>query len=294
MSLSPQVFSQLADLACEAAQGAGALIAGYTDRELKVQHKVGGDSLASKVVTEVDALSQQRILERLHASMQQYEFGLLTEEAMDDGSRLQKDYFWCIDPLDGTLPFTRRVPGYAVAIALVSRFGRAEIGVVYDPVTGDLYRAVQGQGMTLNGEVFFLNAETDHREAVLNIYCDCGFADHSDQALQTEALKRLAHNLGYAGGQIHVGGGAVLNACAVLRNPPALYFKRPKPQAGGGSIWDFAATSCLFGEAGGFALDFSGQPLFLNTPDSTFMNHCGVCYTTEANIARKLNSLRLA
>ena len=55
---------------------------------------------------------------------QKYDFGILTEETPDNGSRLVKDYFWCVDPLDGTLPFTEGTPGYSVSIALVSKSGR--------------------------------------------------------------------------------------------------------------------------------------------------------------------------
>lgn len=121
MQLTPQDLKQLADLACDAAREAGVLIARYSEREVAVQHKAGGDSLASQVVTEVDELSQVIVLRQLEPTLERYELALLSEESPDDGRRLQRDYFWCIDPLDGTLPFTRRIPGYSVAIALVAR-----------------------------------------------------------------------------------------------------------------------------------------------------------------------------
>ena len=54
---------------------------------------------------------------------ERYDLALLTEELEDDGSRHVKDYFWCIDPIDGTLPFTQKKPGYGVSIALVARDG---------------------------------------------------------------------------------------------------------------------------------------------------------------------------
>ena len=47
--------------------------------------------------------------------------------------RLELNYFWCIDPLDGTLPFIEGKVGYAVSIGLVSRDGTPLIGVVCDP-----------------------------------------------------------------------------------------------------------------------------------------------------------------
>ena len=79
---------------------------------------------------------------------------------------------------------------------------------------------------------------------------DCGFAKAPDREAIQAQLRGFAHQQGYATARIHIGGGAVLNACQVLEHPPALYFKRPKKQPGGGSLWDFAATACLFEEAG--------------------------------------------
>jgi 3'-phosphoadenosine 5'-phosphosulfate (PAPS) 3'-phosphatase len=61
--------------------------------------------------------------------------------------------------------------------------------------------------------------------------------------------------------------------------------KFPKPQQGGGSIWDYAATACLFREAGAAVSDIHGKPLVLNPEDSTFMNHCGVLYCANQAMA---------
>ena len=69
-----------------------------------------------------------------------------------------------------------------------------------------------------------------------------------------------------------------MNACSVLENFPACYFKFPKSKNGGGSIWDFAATTCIYQELGLPATNFEGGKLDLNRKDSTFMNHQGVFY----------------
>jgi 3'-phosphoadenosine 5'-phosphosulfate (PAPS) 3'-phosphatase len=70
----------------------------------------------------------------------------------------------------------------------------------------------------------------------------------------------------------------VLNAIRVLENGPACMLKFPKKEQGGGSIWDFAATACIFQEVGLSATNFIGGRLDLNRRDSTFMNHEGVLY----------------
>ena len=77
--------------------------------------------------------------------------GLISEELKDDSSRFENEFYWCIDPLDGTLPFTEQVDGYAVSIALVSREGIPVLGVVYNPEKNDLYTAVKGEGAYKNG-----------------------------------------------------------------------------------------------------------------------------------------------
>ncbi|MEZ4955041.1 MAG: hypothetical protein R2825_15855 [Saprospiraceae bacterium] len=74
------------------------------------------------------------------------------------------------------------------------------------------------------------------------------------------------------------GGGAVLNAIRYWKMGPACMFKLPKKENGGGSIWDFAATACLYQELGLPATNFAGGKLDLNRKDSTFMNHEGVFY----------------
>ena len=116
MQLTPDDLQYLADQACLAATQAGALIASYRERDLVVREKIesAGDSLASQVVTEVDERSEAIILQLLAPTIEQFDIAVLTEEREDDEERLKKDYFWCIDPLDGTLPFTRGLPGYAV------------------------------------------------------------------------------------------------------------------------------------------------------------------------------------
>ena len=82
-----------------------------------------------------------------------------------------------------------------------------------------------------------------------------------------------------------------MNACWVLEKAPACYFKFPKPEDGGGSLWDYAATASLFHEAGAVASDIYGKPLDLNRPDSTFMNHRGVLFTNNHDMAERVMGL---
>lgn len=288
MELGVEQLRELSLCAMEAARKAGALINEYAQREVEVLHKEGGDSLASQVVTEVDGLAQDVILETLQPTRATYDLALLTEELEDDGSRHEKDYFWCIDPMDGTLPFTRRQPGYAVSIALVAADGTPVIGVVYDPVEDDLYEATKGLGMRINEVPFVLPAMPERAESVLRFYCDCTFEEDAEREALTAQMLNFAKTQGYADGEVILGGGAVLNACTVLQNGPAIYFKKPKAVLGGGCAWDFASSACLFLESGASVTDFYGKRLELNSKTHRFFNHCGACFSTELDLLDEL------
>lgn len=289
MQLTNLQLSELAEVSKRAALEAGTLIADYSQRSFKVEHKDGCESLATQVVTEVDELSQAIVLKHLEPTLKAYDLALLTEERPDDGSRFEQDFFWCIDPLDGTLPFTQRLPGYAVSIALIAASGKPMIGVVYDPVNAVLYDAIAAQGVRRNGVTLTApNNVISRADHTLQVYCDCSFEMHPQRAEIEAGIQQLYRELGYQGVSIQMGGGAVINACNVFENPPACYFKQPKMKAGGGSIWDFAATACLFVELNRVVSDFHGAPLDLNRVDSTFMNHAGVCFTTDSHLQQAL------
>ena len=101
MDLTSDQISELESIGIKAATRAGEMIQSKAKSNHKVLHKQGENSLASQVVTTVDLESQRLILETLDDTFTRFELGLLTEESPDDSSRHQRDYFWCIDPLDG-------------------------------------------------------------------------------------------------------------------------------------------------------------------------------------------------
>ncbi len=287
MKLEPGDLDDLANLAISAATEAGQMIA--QSRPQEVQHKAGSANLASQVVTEIDRRSEDIILETLRPTLKRFELGLLTEEQDDNQSRLTSDYFWCIDPLDGTLPFIEGVPGYAVSIALVGRDGTPRIGVIYDPIEPAVLHAVKGTGAFRNGQPW--QAEAQAGAEMLSVFADRSFLTMDGHDDVFNALDKIAIDLGLAGMQVHTISGAVMNVCSLLANPPACYFKFPKP-TGGGSLWDFAATACLAKELGAVATDIHGDPLDLNRQDSTFMNHRGVLFATNDVLARRIQTLR--
>ena len=272
MKLTCDDLKKLCDYAIEAAVSTGGYI--FETRPLNVEHKHENGSLATQVVTEVDRESQRRILQILEPSFAQYDLALLTEESPDNGSRLLKDYFWCIDPIDGTLCFIEDMAGYAVSIALISREGIPCIGVVYDPVERVLYHAIRDGGAFRNCAPW--QPDLSRADEPLTI-----FTDHSEQ--ERPLFEPMARAMNAHWGTY---GGGVMNAIRCLENPPACYFKFSKPGTGGGCFWDFAATTCIYRELGAQATDAQGAPLDFNRADSIYMSHCGVLYATNDAVAR--------
>lgn len=281
--LNKYTLSTLCQSAIKASIEAGQLIESQVNQPHDLQDKQGGYSRAYQVVTEVDFKAQELILKHLQSGIAQYDLGLLTEEAADDQSRLQTDYFWCIDPLDGTLPFTEQRPGYAVSIALVSQSGDPVIGVVYIPDEDECYSAIKGEGGVLNGQPFKLGNSSDDK--VFHIYMDSSMQSADYFNAFTEQMKQWAIAQNYREVVHHIGFGAVRNALSVLSHANACYVKFPRSQQGGGSIWDFAATRLIFEELGLPVCNRKGENLHLNTPETTFMHQQGVVYATTEPIA---------
>lgn len=286
MRLTSSQLHELTDLAISAAIAAGQMIA--RSRPQEVAHKEGAASLASQVVTEIDRKAEDIILRILNPTLERFELGLLTEETDDDGGRLTADYFWCIDPLDGTLHFIEGTPGYSVSIALVARDGVPQIGVVYNPVEETLLHAIVGAGVFRN-RVQWLTQPRSRGEALLLFADRSLFAPDENRDL-LDSLSRIAQDLGLDGVELGASGGAVMNASHVLAHPPACYFKYPGT-SGGGSLWDFAATACIFNEARAVATDIHGNPLDLNRADALLMNHRGVLFATDEALAEQIRGL---
>lgn len=289
MKLDQSDLEVLLELAITSAQKAGKHVQSKVGQHCKTLSKKAGDTLASQVVTEVDLESEIIIIDTLRDTMARYDLGLLTEESEDDSSRLESDYFWCIDPIDGTLPFSEGQPGYAVSIALVSRQGEAQIGVIQDPSSGTLYHAVKGSGAWKNHQR--LSSINEAPAQTLTWPMDRSMKHLPHFPLIQTKMEELAQELNLEGLHILDQSGSVLNACSVIGHRPAIYFKFPKSNKGGGSVWDFAATHCLIQELGMEVSDIFGQPLQLNPANSTFMNEKGVIYASSEKLSRSIQSM---
>ena len=268
-------FTYLKNIAIKAALSAGEIIQRHMNDDIEVNTKQGGENYASQVVTEVDKACEKVILSHLLPTCEKFDIALLSEETEDDGGRFDKDFFWCIDPMDGTLAFINKRPGFSVSIALIAKDGTPYIGVVFNPSNNTLYYAIKGQGVYKNDKLW----EIKNINNYLTYVTDGKLKDTPNANKIKALLNNKAQELGLNGIKEIDGAGSVLNGILVLENGPACMLKFPKKANGGGSIWDFAATACIYNELGLSATNFDGGKLDLNRTDGSFMNHEGVFYT---------------
>jgi len=131
------------DLLRSNAVAAGIMAAGYFRRDMKSWSKENASP-----VTEADIAVDKFLRASLSAARPDY--GWLSEEQEDDGSRLARKRVFIVDPIDGTRAFIKGEDCWTICIAVVED-GVAVAGVVYAPARDELYAACKGGGATQNG-----------------------------------------------------------------------------------------------------------------------------------------------
>lgn len=274
MELQILELQELKEIAKDAALKAGKYIMSRFHEDYAVGSK-GMNSVASDIVTEVDINAQKMITTALQPSIQKYDLGWLGEETPDDGSRLTKDYFFTVDPIDGTLPFTKKTNGFSVSIGLVSKAGKSVLGVAYDPYDDNLYDAIQGEKAYKNGKEFKITYNTNK---ALTFYSDLSFVSSGAYPYLLKSLETISKEKYNGELEVVSHQGAVVNAMSVIENAPAVYIKPHREKKGGGYAWDFAASSCIAEAVGIKVTDFFGNEINLNKKDGTHMNNEGIKY----------------
>jgi myo-inositol-1(or 4)-monophosphatase len=126
-----------------AAREAGKIARSYFGGEYKKWDKGKGQP-----VTEADLAVNTYLRETLSAARPDY--GWLSEESDDDERRLQTDFTFVVDPIDGTVAFLKGRPHFTICMAVV-RGGAPLAGVVFNPITEECFTATLGGGAKLNG-----------------------------------------------------------------------------------------------------------------------------------------------
>lgn len=283
MQLQKSDIYFLCQCALSAAYKAGIHIQKQAHKTIQTHTKEEKDTEAAQVVTQIDIDSQNSILSTLRPTIEQYNIGVLTEESSDDGSRFTKEYFWAIDPLDGTLPFIQKQHGYSVAIGLVDKHGAPIIGVVYDPLRQNMYYASMGNGAFKNSLKLPIIHHAD--DSIFHLYFNQSITKEERYQSIVSDIEKILPDIGCTSLQVYATAGAAMNACMVLGHSKACYITFPKKGNSGGSIWDFAATAAIFNEAYAVVTDMYGNKLELNRKESTLLNHKGVLFASNTKIA---------
>lgn len=227
------------ELAERAARAAGEVLMSYFGR--------AAEGLASKTsptdpVSDADR-EAERVIRELLAS-ERPEDGLVGEE----GSRIEGDRArrWIVDPLDGTVNFLYGLRTWAVSIALEDDDGLA-VGVVFNPVDGECFSAVRGEGALMNGrEIRVTGCLALDRAMVAT-----GFSYEADRRReQAELLVRLLPRIR----DVRRAGAAALDLAYVAAGRVDAFYER------GLKRWDEAAGRLLVKEAGGVVEDLVGNP----------------------------------
>ena len=195
-------------------------------------------------VTQADREAERTIVEILGRAFPEH--GFLGEEFGSSGNATTR---WIIDPIDGTKNFVRHIPIWATLIAL-EEHGEITVGVIYNPVTGQLYTARRGGGAFLNGERIHISDEGDLSRAYL-----------------LHAGLRGARTTRYWDGFMRLvdatnrqrGFGDYIGYCLIAEGKAEVYAEI-YPEGSGLKPWDLAPCKILVEEAGGRFTDLEGRP----------------------------------
>jgi myo-inositol-1(or 4)-monophosphatase len=202
-------------------------------------------------VTRSDQRAEQTIREELLKARPQWSF-LMEESGRTEG--VDTSHCWIVDPIDGTTNFIHGIPHFAISIALL-KANELVAGIIYNPITDELFAAERGRGAYLNDRRMRVAARRDLHDAVIA----CGIP-HLGRGDQAQFRRELALVQAKAAG-IRRFGAAALDLAFVAAGRFDGYWER------GLKAWDIAAGIVIVREAGGMAGDIDGAADVLATGD---------------------------
>jgi len=234
-----------ADLAftVELAERAGRLLTERFEKVERIDFKSAKD-----VVTEVDHLSEQLIIDAIRAAHPGD--GIVAEESGEHvaagghAPTAGVGRAWVIDPLDGTINYANGIPFFCVSIALVEA-GRAVVGVVHDPSRGETFAASDGGPATLDGRPIAASIKAKLSDFVVSMALS-GPALISRARAVRKAI-RVSRSMGSAALALAYVGNGRFDAFV---------------QQGGLSSWDIAAAGLIAQRGGATVTNLAGGPWF--------------------------------
>jgi myo-inositol-1(or 4)-monophosphatase len=197
------------------------------------------------LVTDADVAAQAAIESTIRESFADHRF--LGEESGSSicDFRGGDEWTWVVDPLDGTMNYVHKLPNFAVSIALM-KSDRVVLGVVEDPMSGEVYSAILSKGAVVNDVPLRVSGCQSLGQAMVAASFPPHVTKESPEVkqflevlVQSQSLRRL--------------GSAALNLCYVGHGRLDAYWaNRLKP-------WDVAAGALIAAEAGAVLTNLSGN-----------------------------------
>lgn len=200
-------------------------------------------------VTAADRKAEKTIFEELSKARPGYGF-LMEEAGVIEGA--DKSHRWIVDPLDGTTNFLHGIPMFSISIAL-EREGQLVAGLVYNPISDEMFIGEKGQGAFLNDRRIRVSARRELPQAVVATGIPhIGRPDHPRFMTELGAVMNEV-----AG--VRRMGSAALDLAYVAAGRFDAYWEANL------SAWDIAAGIVLVREAGGFVADLAGRDDMIGT-----------------------------
>jgi myo-inositol-1(or 4)-monophosphatase len=239
------------DVAQEIAREAGALLKSFYQKGVTAEYKGDVD-----LVTEADKASEKLIRERLHAAFPAH--GVYGEEGTRD--RMDSEYRWYVDPLDGTTNFAHGFPAFCVLLGLERRTpglkpeedGEMVAGVTYDPLRDEMFVAEKGKGAWLNGRQIHVSRVKTLDESLSGTGFPSKKRHDNPNIYFYQEITLRSHGVRRAGS---AGLDLAYVACGRLEG---FWEFNLNP-------WDTSAGVLLVQEAGGTVTHFDGSPFTLDS-----------------------------
>lgn len=223
-------------------------------------------------LTEADLAVDRLLHERLLAAAPN--LGWLSEETLDDPARLECDWVWVVDPIDGTKEFLQKVPHWTISIGLVHH-GVPRLGVVFNPTEDFLVAGVVGEGITANGQPVAMAPAAELEGAHLvgsRSEQKRGEFDDVKDLYRFEAVGSIAYKLALL----------ATGRCDIY------YTLSPKHE------WDICGGHALVVAAGGRVTQKDGAPILYNQPRAKYRSVVAANPTLHAKLLARLQDAPLS
>ncbi|HEY4272351.1 MAG TPA: inositol monophosphatase family protein [Candidatus Udaeobacter sp.] len=216
------------DAAESAARAAGKLLRENFQRPLRV-NAVAAHDIKLQIDVQAQELIAKLLLEEFPTHALYGEEGIVGDQS--------SDHQWIVDPLDGTVNYFYGIPHFCVSIAL-RLHKEMVVGVIYDPIRGEMWTAQRGEVSKLNGTQIHVSDRAELAEAVISI----GLSK-TGETINTNfpLLQQMIHRVR----KCRVFGSAALDMAYVACGRFDAYIET------GISLWDIAAGCLLVENAGG-------------------------------------------